>query len=813
MILKNTTMNFSKCYCDDGYYFDAQQHLCLGKLFKYLLKILKQIVILNVEPVMRPWRINAQLVILTDNQLNQKHARAWQGNMMMNTIQQMPKYCCQILIDCPENCLQCSNSNECKKCENNLTIQNGLCKCPKGFYKYDKQCLTCESKLGKYFIECNYKNCFDKIYTPSEECDDANLISYDGCTNCKIDNNYQCYNQVNKVSICYQCQNQCNNCKLYDGRIVCQNCNDGYFLSNNNCIEMQQKLQKLLIIQLMYRVPFDEYLECPVCSHGSYLYDQFIQHLQINQCVTKCGDGIKSLDEQCDDGNLNSADGCDYQCSIEESYVCQIDEDRSNCFPSSVPKLFINNLLKVTNDQYKIQIMSDQLVKFKRLGVLVNLQNHMEYNFTYDVNVSQNQQFYSQMEINITIVYYNNDYINFQFQQNSLYLKYKSMEIQKFQIISISRTIKVKNRIKLFSFSSSKTLLYYKPNKHKLHNFYQNQELVFSEASDSAQLIMKTQNYLQYLLFINIDYPPNLVFILNQFADSNILKYIDIPQFLLIVENEPLYYNKQQITTNFFVNIYLFAYTLIQSVLLIKLSQVVVNRVQQQIVCQILSKKTYDSKIIKLLSFIQYHLLMILISFFYKTICQFRNNGIRQIYFVAQYNIYFAIFIRLKTFQLSSYYTIVEIILTLLASIICGFYVFNQSKGQSAIIIFLRNFYTIITNIHPICFIFCILQQLLIIALQSLILVSLLLSNGKYKQNIQGINPAYYIEKYTKQILMIVQIILNILITFLSSVFIFITPFDVDYRFIQLVAILSTFIVNVFLQLTGLYLNLLSTIV
>ena len=53
--------------------------------------------------------------------------------------------------------------------------------------------------------ECNYKNCSDKIYTISEECDDGNLIDYDGCTRCKIDPNYECINQVDNVSICYKC--------------------------------------------------------------------------------------------------------------------------------------------------------------------------------------------------------------------------------------------------------------------------------------------------------------------------------------------------------------------------------------------------------------------------------------------------------------------------------------------------------------------------------------------------------------------------------------------------------------------------------
>jgi cysteine-rich repeat protein len=35
-----------------------------------------------------------------------------------------------------------------------------------------------------------------------------------------------------------------------------------------------------------------------------------------------CGDGLQSADEQCDDGNLRPADGCDQQCRIESGFKC-----------------------------------------------------------------------------------------------------------------------------------------------------------------------------------------------------------------------------------------------------------------------------------------------------------------------------------------------------------------------------------------------------------------------------------------------------------------------------------------------------------
>lgn len=43
---------------------------------------------------------------------------------------------------------------------------------------------------------------------------------------------------------------------------------------------------------------------CPTCEStpGTYTVN--------GSCVTKCGDGILTVDEDCDDGNTNDGDGC-----------------------------------------------------------------------------------------------------------------------------------------------------------------------------------------------------------------------------------------------------------------------------------------------------------------------------------------------------------------------------------------------------------------------------------------------------------------------------------------------------------------------
>jgi cysteine-rich repeat protein len=36
-----------------------------------------------------------------------------------------------------------------------------------------------------------------------------------------------------------------------------------------------------------------------------------------------CGDGKRTLPEECDDGNTIDGDGCDSNCFVEINYICQ----------------------------------------------------------------------------------------------------------------------------------------------------------------------------------------------------------------------------------------------------------------------------------------------------------------------------------------------------------------------------------------------------------------------------------------------------------------------------------------------------------
>jgi cysteine-rich repeat protein len=118
--------------------------------------------------------------------------------------------------------------------------------------------------------------CGDGLVAVSEECDDGNLYSSDGCTNCAIDDGFVCSSINCTTSVC---AGVCGDgisvgreLKPYLG------CDDGNTVAGDGCSEECQ-------------------IECGFsCDNDG--------------CTTVCGDGrwIES-EEACDDGNSVSGDG------------------------------------------------------------------------------------------------------------------------------------------------------------------------------------------------------------------------------------------------------------------------------------------------------------------------------------------------------------------------------------------------------------------------------------------------------------------------------------------------------------------------
>ncbi|KAM3140070.1 hypothetical protein pb186bvf_007870 [Paramecium bursaria] len=114
----------------------------------------------------------------------------------------------QIICDlCDDNyyknqyqCIQC-NDPFCKKC----TSKSVCIQCLNNNIPIDNSCLNCNNTIGLYSTKNGCISiCGDSIKSSTEECDDGNTLSYDGCSDsCVIENNFICLEQQ-KMSYCKQ---------------------------------------------------------------------------------------------------------------------------------------------------------------------------------------------------------------------------------------------------------------------------------------------------------------------------------------------------------------------------------------------------------------------------------------------------------------------------------------------------------------------------------------------------------------------------------------------------------------------------------
>jgi fibro-slime domain-containing protein len=129
-------------------------------------------------------------------------------------------------------------------------------------------------------------NCGDGVIERSEQCDDGNTESGDGCSRiCQIENNYECPEQGKPCINLAKCGN---------GILTSdETCDDGNTQSDDGCSDDCKTLEP----GWQCRVPG-------------------------KPCTPRCGDGTISGTENCDDGNADSGDGCSATCHLEIGFKC-----------------------------------------------------------------------------------------------------------------------------------------------------------------------------------------------------------------------------------------------------------------------------------------------------------------------------------------------------------------------------------------------------------------------------------------------------------------------------------------------------------
>ncbi len=129
--------------------------------------------------------------------------------------------------------------------------------------------------------------CGDKLIIGSEQCDDGNAHSGDGCTSaCAIEIGFTCTSAQPS-----QCWSECG-----DGvQAATEKCDDGNESNGDGCTTS-------CIVEVGSTCTGSP----SVCTIAAY-----------------CGDEVMAGSEACDDGNNRDGDGCSHNCAVETGYSCQ----------------------------------------------------------------------------------------------------------------------------------------------------------------------------------------------------------------------------------------------------------------------------------------------------------------------------------------------------------------------------------------------------------------------------------------------------------------------------------------------------------
>ncbi|CAD8156620.1 unnamed protein product [Paramecium pentaurelia] len=189
-----------------------------------------------------------------------------------------------------------------------------------------RECIICiegycyQCQHGWYWNEVEYiceSICGDEIIVGQEQCDMS--ISY-------ARDDSQCNNQCQ-----FACPQYCDNCSFG----ICQQCQRGYYLIENECHNycgdtIMTEYERcdddnILPFDGCFQCRFDCEQQCSLCIEGKCEICFNGYEIRNGRCISVCGDGIVTIDEDCDDQNSIKYDGC-HECKFECDKNCQFCE-------------------------------------------------------------------------------------------------------------------------------------------------------------------------------------------------------------------------------------------------------------------------------------------------------------------------------------------------------------------------------------------------------------------------------------------------------------------------------------------------------
>ncbi|CAD8193348.1 unnamed protein product [Paramecium octaurelia] len=224
--------------------------------------------------------------------------------------------CYECKFECDLNCLFCNHNLDCLQCQNHFHVQN----------------LVCIPVCGDGIIIEGF-----------EQCDDGNIIENDGCHQCQFSSKNICEHGYYFIDL--YCQSICGDTIIASN----EQCDDGDELPFDGC----------------YNCEFSCSQNCFDCVDGKCLKCENGYQIMNGLCIDICGNGYKSGQEECDDNNQISRDGCSDVCEIEINWTCsRINFQTSSCFYIKPPH-FSLILLNQIYDSYYVQLKISSNVKLE----------------------------------------------------------------------------------------------------------------------------------------------------------------------------------------------------------------------------------------------------------------------------------------------------------------------------------------------------------------------------------------------------------------------------------------------------------------
>ncbi len=167
--------------------------------------------------------------------------------------------------------------------------------------------------------------CGDGLVLGAETCDDANTSGGDGCdANCMIETGWSC--DETRTA----CAPVCGDLYVRGD----ETCDDGGLESGDGCDAECRTEEGWSCwtpgVQQFYGccVEGEDGRTCTPSSPGlcsrscAGTCEWVTSDPEGSTCQTVCGDGIRTPDEACDDGNGNPGDGCSWDCTVEIGFTC-----------------------------------------------------------------------------------------------------------------------------------------------------------------------------------------------------------------------------------------------------------------------------------------------------------------------------------------------------------------------------------------------------------------------------------------------------------------------------------------------------------